>query len=108
MRSGTARSRGPLARIQFRLSAPTRSPAMRPVLFFVAGLAAVLPASAQPPAVIPVALYVDAGVSGKGPDMFEATAKTSPDLTVTRLKAADVRAGRLKGFRVLVMPGGSG
>jgi len=82
---------------------------MRPALFFFVGLVAVLPAaSAQPPATIPVALYVDGGVSGKGPDMFEATAKASADLTVTRVKAADIRAGKLTGFRVLVMPGGTG
>ncbi|MFO0797368.1 MAG: BPL-N domain-containing protein [Gemmataceae bacterium] len=80
---------------------------MRPLAFFALGLV-VFPAAAQSPAVVPVALYVDGGVSGKGPAMFEATAKASADLKVTRVTAADVRAGKLKDFRVLVMPGGSG
>lgn len=79
-----------------------------PALFVVALLAVLRPAGAQPPAAAPVALFVDAGVGGKGPDMFEETAKAGGDLTVTRITAADVRAGKLRGYRVAVFPGGSG
>ncbi len=79
-----------------------------PVLVFAAGFLAVPPSAAQPPAVIPVALFVDGGVGGKGPDMFEETANATADLKVARVTGADIRAGELKGFRVLVVPGGSG
>src|SRR5688500_2474630 len=71
-------------------------------------LPAALRSSAAEPQTIPVALYVGLGVSGKGPAQFTATAKKTPDLKVTAVTAADIRAGKLKDFRVLVMPGGSG
>ncbi len=79
-----------------------------PLLLVAIGFVAARPAAAQPSDPIAVALFVDAGVSGKGPDLFEETAKASPDLKVTRVTAADVRTGKLRSFRVLVMPGGSG
>ncbi|HEX4609214.1 MAG TPA: BPL-N domain-containing protein [Urbifossiella sp.] len=89
-----------------------------PVLLFATGFVGTLrPAAAQPvpprgaptrpAAVVPIALFVDRGVSGKGPDMFEDTAEATTDLRVTRVTALDVRFGKLQEFRVLVMPGGS-
>src|SRR4051812_33974996 len=73
------------------------------VLVLLAGSAA-----ARDTATVKVALYVDEGVSGKGPAMLEATAKKRKDLAVTRVTAADIKAGKLKDFQVLVMPGGTG
>ena len=67
-----------------------------------------LRATAADPTPIPVAMYMDTGVSGKGPHMFEETAAKTPDLKVTRITAKEIRAGKLKDFRVLVMPGGGG
>ena len=74
-------------------------------------LLAALPASAQPPAPAPapravtVAMLVGDGVGGKGPDMIEETL-TAAGYAVARVDAADVRAGKLAGARVLVVPGG--
>jgi hypothetical protein len=65
-------------------------------------------ASARDAAPVKVALYVGEGVSGRGPGMLEATARKRKDLAVTRVTAADIKAGKLKGFQVLVMPGGTG
>jgi glutamine amidotransferase PdxT len=80
-----------------------------PVVLLAASLIAVLrPVAAQPNAPIPVALFVDRGVSGMGPDMFEDTARATADLRVTRVSAADIQAGKLRNFRALVVPGGSG
>jgi hypothetical protein len=64
--------------------------------------------TADPPVPIPVALFADGGVTGKGPQKLEATATATPDLKLVRVTGADVRAGRLKDFRVLIVPGGVG
>jgi hypothetical protein len=57
---------------------------------------------------IPVALYDDGGVGGKGPKMLEEKLNSGPEFHLTRLKAEDIRAGRLKDFKILIVPGGSG
>lgn len=70
-------------------------------------LFAALPVAAQSPAAtpVPVAMLVGDGVGGKGPAMMEETL-TAAGYTVTRVDAADVRAGKLKGMSVLIVPGG--
>lgn len=78
------------------------------VLVALVGPAVARPTAAQDAAPVKVALYAGEGVSGKGPMMLEATAKKRKDLHVTRVTAADIRAGKLNGFQVLVMPGGTG
>lgn len=63
------------------------------------------PAKADKP--VRVALYADAGAAKtKGP-AAEAVEKT-PGFEVTLVTAEDIRAGKLKDFRVLIQPGGSG
>lgn len=70
-----------------------------------------LPAAAQPPGPpaapppIPVAMLVGDGVGGKGPAMMEETLNAG-GYKVTRVDAADVRAGKLKGAKILIVPGG--
>jgi glutamine amidotransferase-like uncharacterized protein len=73
-------------------------------------LFATLPVFAQDtrpakPAPIPVAMLVGDGVSGKGPAMLEETLNAS-GYAVTKIDAADVRAGKLKEAKILVVPGG--
>lgn len=64
------------------------------------------PATAQPPAApVPVAMLTGDGVSGKGPAMIEETLNAG-GYKVTRIDAADVRAGKLKGAKILIVPGG--
>jgi glutamine amidotransferase-like uncharacterized protein len=77
------------------------------VLLAVIFLATRLPA-ADPPSPTSVALFVDEGVTGKGPQKLETALKDAPDLRLVRVTAADIRAGRLKDFRVLIVPGGVG
>jgi hypothetical protein len=77
-------------------------------VFAAAALAVVAPAAGQPPEPIPVAMFVDAGVFGKGPDMLEEVAKATNDLQLKRVKAVHIRDGKLKNYRVLVVPGGTG
>jgi|SRR5579883_701889 len=52
-----------------------------------------------------VGLYADEGVFGRGPAMLE-KAFAAPDFRLRKLTAADVRAGKLAGVRVLIVPGG--
>lgn len=64
--------------------------------------------SAQPPAPPPVgtvAMLVGDGVGGKGPAMIEETL-TGLGYEVRRVDAADVRAGKLAGAQVFIVPGG--
>lgn len=61
----------------------------------------------QQPAVIRVGVYDDAGVS-KGIETLLQVLRKHPELQVERLKAADIRAGALAQFDVLVHPGGTG
>ncbi len=57
---------------------------------------------------IKVALYLDVGCKGGGVIHWAELLKSSPDVACTFINAADVQAGKLKDFDVLVMPGGSG
>lgn len=57
---------------------------------------------------IPVAMFLDVGVNGKGPGMLEEHFHQHTPFRIVRLKAADIRAGKLAGFPVLIVPGGSG
>ncbi|HEY1187476.1 MAG TPA: BPL-N domain-containing protein [Gemmata sp.] len=87
---------------------------MRTLPLFIAlvTLGAVAPAArTEPPAgtekPVRVALYADAGAAKtKGP-VAEAVEKT-PGFAVELVTAEDIRNGKLKDFRVLIQPGGSG
>lgn len=76
-------------------------------------LFAAVPALAQPPVAPPVAvsekvtiaMMIGDGVGGKGPAMMEETL-TAAGYKVTRVDAADIRAGKLKGAQILIVPGG--
>ena len=57
---------------------------------------------------IKVALYLDNGCKGGGVIHWAQLLKSSPDVSCDFLNAADVQAGMLSGYDVLVMPGGSG
>jgi len=58
--------------------------------------------------VIKVAVYDDKGATGKGiPCVTEIMSKTA-DIKLTRLKGADIAAGGLKGFDLVMFTGGSG
>ena len=64
-------------------------------------------AAAENP-VIKIAVYDDKGAAGKGiPRVTEIAGKTA-DLKVTRLKGADIAAGGLKGYDLVMFTGGSG
>ena len=84
-------------------------PALR-TLSFVGVLSALAlgPAAAEPPPTVAVAMYTGTGAYGDGPGMLEETFRGTPDLRITKLTAADIRAGKLRGFRVLLVPGGTG
>lgn len=65
-------------------------------------------ATAADPKPIRVALYDDKGAAGKGvPRVTELLGKTT-DIKVTKVKGADIAAGVLKDFDVVVFTGGSG
>ena len=57
---------------------------------------------------IKVALYLDVGCQGGGVIHLARLLKSSSDVACDFLNAADVQAGKLAGYDVLVMPGGSG
>ena len=57
---------------------------------------------------IKVALYLDIGCQGGGVIHWAELLRSSPDVACDFLNAADVQAGKLVGYDVLVMPGGSG
>ena len=61
------------------------------------------------PAVAPlkVGVYADKGPGGIGAVEWFRLVKESPEMDLTLLDGADVRAGKLAGLDVLVMPGGS-
>ena len=70
-------------------------------------LAPLQSAAPVPQPVIPVALYDGPGASGKGPKKME-DALNAREFRVRRIKAEEVRAGKLQEFKVLIVPGGSG
>ena len=55
-----------------------------------------------------VALYLDIGCKGGGVLHLAQLLKSSPEVDCDFINAADVLAGKLAGYDVLVMPGGSG
>ena len=58
--------------------------------------------------VIKVAVYDDKGATGKGiPCVTEIMSRTA-DIKLTRLKGADIAAGGLKGYDLVMFTGGSG
>ena len=59
-------------------------------------------------AAVKVALYLDNGCRGGGVIELAQLLKSSPDVSCDFLNAADVQTGKLAGYDVLVMPGGSG
>lgn len=64
-------------------------------------------AFAQQPTTIPVALYDDAGATSSK-EKFALAVEKSDKFNLVRLKADDIRAGKLKDFKVVLLPGGSG
>ena len=66
-----------------------------------------IPAPAREAAPVRVAVYDDAGVS-KGLDTLLRVLAKHPDLRVTRVKVADIRAGALDRIDVLLHLGGTG
>ncbi len=67
--------------------------------------AADAPKAAKEP--VAVAMYDGPGVGGKGPGMLEEKFHADTEFRITRLKPEDIRAGKLKGFKALIVPGGS-
>ena len=77
----------------------------------IAGLLAAmacLPSNAGHSPKVKVALYLDNGCRGGGVILLAQLLKSSPDVDCHFLNAADVQAGKLIGYDVLMMPGGSG
>lgn len=75
-------------------------------LIFLLVLALGLVAAEKP--VIRVAVYDDKGATGKGiPCVTDIVAKTA-DIKLVRLKGADIAAGGLKGYDLVMFTGGSG
>ena len=57
---------------------------------------------------IKVALYLDVGCKGGGVIHLAQLLKSSPEIACDFVNAADVQAGKLSGYDVLMMPGGGG
>jgi glutamine amidotransferase-like uncharacterized protein len=57
--------------------------------------------------IVAVAMLDADGVGGNGPKMLEETLAPEAGFRVTRITAEDIRAGKLAGYRVLIVPGGS-
>ena len=72
------------------------------ILLFTLGLVA-----AENP-VIKVAVYDDVGATGKGIPCVEVIAGKASDIKLTKLKGADIAAGGLKGYDLVMFTGGSG
>ena len=58
--------------------------------------------------VIKVAIYDDVGATGKGIPCVEVIAGKTSDIKLTKLKGADIAAGALKGYDLVMFTGGSG
>ena len=77
------------------------------------GCQSVKPVAGPPPDAwhipkIKVALYLDIGCRGGGVIHWAELLRSSPDVACDFINAADVQAGKLAGYDVLVMPGGGG
>lgn len=70
-----------------------------PLLLLTLGLGAAEP---------PVAVYDDKGATGKGIPCVTEIAGRTADINLTRLMGADIAAGGLKGYDLVVFTGGSG
>jgi len=57
---------------------------------------------------VAVALYDGPGAGGDGPKMLEEKFHADTEFRITRIKAEEIRAGKLKNFKVLIVPGGTG
>ena len=68
---------------------------------------AVCSSAPQGAAPLKVGVYADRGPGGIGAVEWFRLVKESPEMELTLLDGADVRAGKLTGLDVLVMPGGS-
>jgi glutamine amidotransferase PdxT len=81
-------------------------------LLLVAALSALvfvpLRGKTKTPPTVAVAMYADRGAYGNGPGMLEDEFARTRDLRITKLTADDIRAGKLKDFQVLIVPGGTG
>ena len=86
---------------------------------FASGCARCLPSRSKTPVSKPpipaaqkrairVAIYDDAGGSGKGPSNIEKCLSASGGFAFQRVNAQDIRQGILSRFDVLIQPGGSG
>jgi phosphoribosylformylglycinamidine (FGAM) synthase-like amidotransferase family enzyme len=56
---------------------------------------------------IRVALYVDKGTS-ETKELVKKVLESMPETKLETVTAEDIREGKLKGFQMLVMPGGTG
>lgn len=63
---------------------------------------------AAEPHTIKVAVYDDKGATGKGIPSVEAILGQTPDIKLTRMKGADIAAGSLRGYDLVMFTGGSG
>ncbi|WP_020470954.1 BPL-N domain-containing protein [Zavarzinella formosa] len=59
-----------------------------------------------PRVIVPVAMYDSAGVGGDGPRLLEETFAAKTEFRITRITAEEIRAGKLKGYKALIVPGG--
>jgi glutamine amidotransferase-like uncharacterized protein len=79
----------------------------RPLSYLLLLLVASPALWAQDSTTISVALYDDVGATSSK-EKFALAAEKSDRFKLERLKADDIRAGKLKDFKVVVLPGGSG
>ena len=76
------------------------------MLLVSAAAAAEADSKTAPVKSIKAALYVDDGSAGNGVFYWAILLKHSPGITLELLNGADIRAGKLAGMDLLVMPGG--
>lgn len=81
---------------------------MKPLLNLLPLLLLALGLGAAELPIIKVAVYDDKGVTGKGIPCVTDIAGRTADIKLTRLKGADIAAGGLKGYDLVVFTGGSG
>ncbi len=81
---------------------------MKPLLNLLLLLLLALGLGAAESPIIKVAVYDDKGATGKGIPCVTDIAGRTADIKLTRLKGADIAAGGLKGYDLVVFTGGSG
>ena len=77
------------------------------VLLMVLASCAAFHIAPTTPTLIHLAIYDDTGIGASFPTICALITK-NPSIRLTRLKAADIRAGKLDGFDAVIFPGGSG